>query len=247
MDSSLFDLLDIDLAGCPERVLAGGRHLFGLLPEAFAGIGGIGVIGWGPQGRAQALNLRDSLAGTDITVRVGLRPGSASFADARAVGFSEADGTLGEMFDVIRDSDLVILLIADAALGELADEVFAALRPGAIIGLSHGYLLAHLQATGRAFPPGVSVIAVCPKGMGVSVRRLYEQGRDSDGAGARDDVRGGSPHHRCGQPSDGVARLPERSRGSGAPRSSPEPRGRHGRERRRPDPVAALGRMSARA
>ena len=56
------------------------------------------------------------------------------------------------MFDVIRDSDLVILLIADAALAELADEVFAALRPGSIVGLSHGYLLAHLQATGRAFP-----------------------------------------------------------------------------------------------
>ena len=182
-DSSLFDFLEIDLAGFPERVLVGGRHLFGTLPRAFVGISGIGVIGWGPQGRAQALNLRDSLAGTGITVRVGLRPGSASFAEARANGFSEADGTLGEMFDIIRDSDLVILLIADAALGELADEVFAALRPGAIVGLSHGYLLAHLHATGRAFPPGVSIIAVCPKGMGASVRRLYEQGLDTDGAG----------------------------------------------------------------
>jgi len=180
---SVFDFVEIDLAGFPERVLVAGRHLFGVLPDAFAGISGIGVIGWGPQGRAQALNLRDSLAGTGITVRVGLRPGSASFPEARAVGFSEADGSLGEMFDVIRDSDLVILLIADAALGELADEVFAALRPGSIVGLSHGYLLAHLQATGRGFPPGVSIIAVCPKGMGMSVRRLYEQGRDIDGAG----------------------------------------------------------------
>jgi len=61
--------------------------------------------------------------------------------------------------------------------------VFAALRPGSIVGLSHGYLLAHLQATGRTFPPRVSIIAVCPKGMGASVRRLYEQGRDTDGAG----------------------------------------------------------------
>ena len=87
------------------------------------------------------------------------------------------------MFDVIRDSDLVILLIADAALGELADEVFAALRPGSILGLSHGYLLAHLRATGREFPARVSIVAVCPKGMGMSVRRLYEQGRDIDGAG----------------------------------------------------------------
>ena len=182
-DSSLFDLLEIDLAGCPERVLVGGRHLFARLPQAFAGISRIGVIGWGPQGRAQALNLRDSLAGTGISVAVGLRRGSPSCAQARAEGFAEADGTLGEMFEVIRDSDLVILLIADAALAELADDVFATLRPGAILGLSHGYLLAHLEATGRAFPSDVSVVAVCPKGVGVSVRRLYEQGRDTDGAG----------------------------------------------------------------
>ena len=66
MDSSLFDLLDIDLAGSRERVLVGGRHLFARLPQAFAGVSRIGVIGWGPQGRAQALNLRDSLAGTTI-------------------------------------------------------------------------------------------------------------------------------------------------------------------------------------
>jgi ketol-acid reductoisomerase len=183
LHSSLFDMLDIELAGSGERVLVGGRHLFPLLSQAFRGISRIGVIGWGPQGRAQALNLRESLARTDITVAVGLRAGSTSFARARAEGFSEADGTLGEMCDVIRDSDLVILLVADAALAELADDVFAELKPGAIVGLSHGYLLAHLQTTGCAFPPGVSVIGVCPKGMGVSVRRLYEQGRETDGAG----------------------------------------------------------------
>ena len=182
-ESALFQLLDIDLADDTERVLVGGRHLFGVLPQAFAGISRIGVIGWGPQGRAQALNLRDSLAGTRITVTVGLRQGSQSFASARAEGFSESDGTLGEMFAVIRESDLVLLLIADAALAELADEVFAALRPGAIVGLSHGYLLAHLQEQGRAFPSDVSVVAACPKGMGDSVRRLYEQGRQTDGAG----------------------------------------------------------------
>src|SRR5580765_5505964 len=143
MESNTFALLDIELNGTDERVLAGGRHLFGLLPRALRGVRRIGVIGWGPQGRAQALNLRDSLAGADITVTVGLRAGSASFEPARAEGFSEADGTLGEMFDVIRSSDLVILLIADAALAELHDEIFAGLRPGAIIGLSHGFLLAH--------------------------------------------------------------------------------------------------------
>jgi ketol-acid reductoisomerase len=183
MESNVFDLIDIELAGTTERVLAGGRHLFPLLPQAFAGIQRIGVIGWGPQGRAQAMNLRDSLAGSAIEIAVGLRAGSASFDEARAQGFSEADGTLGDMFAVIRSSDLVILLIADAALADLNEEIFGALKPDAIIGLSHGFLLAHLQAQHRDFPPTASVVAVCPKGMGASVRRLYEQGRDIDGAG----------------------------------------------------------------
>jgi len=183
MESHVFDLIDIELAGATERVLAGGRHLFPLLPTAFAGIDRIGVIGWGPQGRAQALNLRDSLAGTDITVAVGLRRGSGSVDSARADGFCEANGTLGEMFDVIRSSDVVILLIADAALADLHAEICDALKPGAIVGLSHGFLLAHLRATHDDFPADVSVVAVCPKGMGASVRRLYQQGRDTDGAG----------------------------------------------------------------
>jgi ketol-acid reductoisomerase len=181
--SSVFEMLEVDLAGSSEVVLVGGRHLFARLPDAFPGVRRIGVIGWGPQGRAQALNLRDSLTGSGIAVTVGLRAGSVSFEAARAEGFAESDGTLGEMFDVIRGSDLVILLISDAALAELCDEIFAALQPGAIVGLSHGYLLTYLQATGRDFPPDVSVVAVCPKGMGPSVRRLYEQGRDTDGAG----------------------------------------------------------------
>jgi ketol-acid reductoisomerase len=183
MESTIFDLIDIELAGKTERVLAGGRHLFSSLPEAFSGVRQIGVIGWGPQGRAQALNLRDSLEGTDLRVSVGLRAGSASFDDAREEGFSEAAGTLGEMFDVIEGSDLVILLIADAALAESHATIFSALKDDAVIGLSHGYLLAHLRAQGMDFPPQHSIVAVCPKGMGVSVRRLYEQGRETNGAG----------------------------------------------------------------
>ena len=181
--SDLFDLVDLELDASREQILMGGRHLFSRLRDAFDRVDQIGVIGWGPQGRAQAMNLRDSLGPTGVTVAVGLRAGSPSKEDARRAGFSESDGTLGEMFDVIRGSDLVILLVSDAALVELSDEIFAALRPDAVIGLAHGFLLAHLEATGRRFPGTHSVIAVCPKGMGASVRRLYEQGRDLDGAG----------------------------------------------------------------
>jgi ketol-acid reductoisomerase len=181
--TNTFDKQPLKLAEADESIVKGGRDLFSRLPDAFEGIRQIGVIGWSSQGPAQAQNLRDSLAGSGIIVKVGLREGSASIPAAEKAGFTRANGTLGEMFEVIRDSDLVLLLIADAAQAESYKEIFAALRPGATLGLSHGFLLAHLRNVHDRFPENVNVIGVCPKGMGPSVRRLYEQGADINGAG----------------------------------------------------------------
>lgn len=105
----------IVFAGKEEHIVRGERHLFELLPKAFEGIKQIGVIGWSSQGPAQARNLRDSLAGSGIRVKVGLRADSPSIASAESVGFSRAGGTLGEMCQDIAESDLVLLLIADGA------------------------------------------------------------------------------------------------------------------------------------
>ena len=181
--SNVFETETIDLAGTRERIVRGGRDLFGKLPEAFENVEQIGVIGWGSQGPAQARNLRESLAGTGINVKVGLRPGSSSVEDAEAAGFTEANGTLGEMYQVIAESDLVLLLIADAAQAENHQAIFDRLKPGATLGLSHGFLLGHMKTVGAKFPDNINVIAVCPKGMGPSVRRLYEQGKEVNGAG----------------------------------------------------------------
>jgi ketol-acid reductoisomerase len=181
--SNIFQVDTIDLNGRQEQIVKGGRHLFPLLPRAFAGIRQIGVIGWGSQGPAQSQNLRDSLMGSEIKVKVGLRAGSSSMDEAREAGFSEADGTLGEMLDVVVESDMVILLISDAAQAELYPQVFARLKPGATLGLSHGFLVGHLKNTGARFPDNVNVVGVCPKGMGPSVRRLYVQGASVNGAG----------------------------------------------------------------
>merc|ERR1712176_115285 len=119
----------------------------------------------------------------DVKVSIGLREGSSSFDEARAVGFNEEDGTLGEMFDVIAKSDMVMLLISDAAQAKLYKKIFETMKPGATLGLSHGFLLGHLDSVGEKFPEDMDVIAVCPKGMGPSVRRLYEQGKEVNGAG----------------------------------------------------------------
>lgn len=181
--SQVFATETLRLADTEEMIVRGGRDKFHLLPKAFAGIKQIGVIGWGSQGPAQAQNLRDSLAGTGIRVKIGLRAGSSSMASARAAGFTEENGTLGEMHAVIRESDMVLLLISDAAQAEHYQEVFDNMKAGATLGLSHGFLLGYLESIGKYFPKNVNVVAVCPKGMGPSVRRLYEQGKEVNGAG----------------------------------------------------------------
>ena len=63
------------------------------------------------------------------------------------------------MFAVIRESDMVLLLIADSAQGAQYKEIFAALKPGATLGLSHGFLLGHLENEGATFPDNINVIA----------------------------------------------------------------------------------------
>ncbi|MBT0769898.1 hypothetical protein KIH74_13255 [Kineosporia sp. J2-2] len=182
-ETTTFDKEYIVLNDTREGIVRGGRDLFDRLPQAFEGVEQIGVIGWGPQASAQAQNLRDSLAGSSVKVVVGLREGSSSREAARKAGFSEEQGTLGELFAVIAASDLVLLLISDAAQAALYQSIFQALRPGTTLGLSHGFLLGHLEQKGERFPETVDVIAVCPKGMGASVRALYLQGSDTNGAG----------------------------------------------------------------
>ncbi|WOK91377.1 ketol-acid reductoisomerase, chloroplastic-like [Canna indica] len=184
-ETSVFKKEKVSLAGHDEYIVRGGRDLFHLLPDAFKGIKQIGVLGWGSQGPAQAQNLRDSLAAanSDIVVKIGLRKGSKSFDEARAAGFTEESGTLGDIWETVSGSDLLLLLISDAAQADNYEKIFSHMKPNSILGLSHGFLLGHLQSLGLDFPKNMSVIAVCPKGMGPSVRRLYVQGKEINGAG----------------------------------------------------------------
>lgn len=176
LTSKIFPVKTIDIANTEEFIVLGGRDKISLLPDALKGISQIGVIGFKSQGRAQALCWRDSVKGTGIKVVVGLREDSLSRKDARALGFTEENGTLGEVYEVIGKSDLVIILIEDAAQVKIYKDIFAAIKPGATLGFSHGFLLGYLDSIGETFPDNINVIGVCPKGMGNSVRRLYEQG-----------------------------------------------------------------------
>ncbi|PRQ51407.1 putative ketol-acid reductoisomerase (NADP(+)) [Rosa chinensis] len=119
-DTSVFNKEKINLAGHDESIhsdLRYERYLFHLQPDAFnsSRASSRSVLSVG--GPAQAQNLRDSLAEakSNIVVKIGLRKGSRSFNEARAAGFTEENGTLGDIWETISESDLVLLLISDPA------------------------------------------------------------------------------------------------------------------------------------
>lgn len=171
-------LRDVDIAGTKETVMYGGDRKFELLKDALKNVKQVSVIGWSSQGPAQAQNFRDSIkaAGLDIKVVVGLRSGSPSWEKAEAAGFTEADGTLTTVEEAIKNADMSLLLIADAAMAKHGKDLIALAKPGSDICLSHGFYLGYLEAKGEKVRDDVNIIGVCPKGMGPSVRRLYEQG-----------------------------------------------------------------------
>ncbi len=127
--------------------------------------GKVAVLGYGSQGHAHALNLRDS----GVEVEVGLRPGSASAAAAEEAGL-----TVRSVADAVRGAQLVAFLVPDGAQPALFEtEVAPNLEPGAALLFAHGFNVHY----GRITPPeGHDVIMVAPKGPGHVVRRLYTEG-----------------------------------------------------------------------
>jgi ketol-acid reductoisomerase len=127
--------------------------------------GKVAVLGYGSQGHAHALNLRDS----GVEVEVGLREGSSSRAAAEEAGL-----TVGTVAEVVRDAQLVSVLLPDQAQKQVYEEEVAPnLSPGAALLFAHGFNIHY----GRVAPPaGHDVIMVAPKGPGHIVRRLFEEG-----------------------------------------------------------------------
>ncbi len=125
----------------------------------------VAILGFGNQGRAQALNLNDS--GVDLVV--GLRPGSPSAAAVQAAGLEAAP--IGQ---AATGADLVMLLAPDEVMAGLYQDIEPQLRPGAALGFSHG-LAVHF---GLVQPrPDLDVFLVAPKGPGTALRSLYAEGK----------------------------------------------------------------------
>jgi ketol-acid reductoisomerase len=133
-------------------------------PGALAGKT-VAIIGFGSQGHAHALNLKES--GVDVVV--GLAPGSKSRAIAQDAGLRVMD-----VAEAVRAGDVVMILVPDTAQKAVYDaEIGPNLRPGHLLMFAHGFNI-HF---GRIDPPaGVDVGMVAPKGPGHLVRSVYQAG-----------------------------------------------------------------------
>jgi ketol-acid reductoisomerase len=125
----------------------------------------VAIIGYGSQGHAHALNLRDS--GVDVVI--GLKPTSKSRALA-----SEAGLRVATVADAVTEADVVMMLVPDTEQKAVYDaEIAANLRPGSLLMFAHGFNI-HF---GRIDPPaGIDVGMVAPKGPGHLVRSVYVEG-----------------------------------------------------------------------
>jgi ketol-acid reductoisomerase len=124
------------------------------------------VIGFGAQGQAQALNLRDS----GFSPVVGLYPGSRSRRVARAHGLVVLDTP-----EAARRADIVFLALPDTSMPEIFEkEIAPALRPYQTLLFAHGFAIYYRTISPRE---DVDVVLVAPKGLGPMVRREFLAGR----------------------------------------------------------------------
>jgi len=126
----------------------------------------VAVIGYGSQGHAHALNLKDS--GVDVVV--GLRPDSKSREEAEAAGLRVLD-----VADAASAGDVVMILLPDEKQAEVwQNEIADGIAPGNLLLFAHGFTI-HFEQIEP--PQGVDVGMVAPKGPGHLVRRQFVEGR----------------------------------------------------------------------
>ncbi len=125
----------------------------------------VAILGYGSQGHAHALNLKDS----GIDVVVGLRPGSKSQAKAEAAGLRVLATA-----DAVREADIVMVLLPDTEQKKVYEaEIAPNLVDGNSLAFAHGFNIHFDQI---APPAGVDVWMIAPKGPGHLVRRTYDEG-----------------------------------------------------------------------
>jgi ketol-acid reductoisomerase len=160
----------------------------------------IAIIGYGVQGPAQALNLKDN----GMTVIVGQRKSIKRDWDrARKDGWVPGR-TLFDIEEAADRGTMIQMLVSDAAQMAIWPSVKERLKPGDALYFSHGFSVVFKDQTGVVPPPDVDVILVAPKGSGTSVRRNFLSGAGINSSFAVYQDATGRARERCGAVGIGI-------------------------------------------
>jgi len=135
------------------------------------------MLGYGSQGRGQALNLRDN----GMNVIVGLRKEGSSWKKALADGWVEGKN----LFDIetaLSKGTVIMYLLSDAAQKIMWPKVKPFLTKGKTLYVAHGFSVVFKEDTGVVPPKDIDVILCAPKGSGTTVRNLFLEGRGINGS-----------------------------------------------------------------
>lgn len=132
-----------------------------------------GVIGYGVQGRAQSLNMRDN--GIE-NITIGVREGGPSWDLAKADGWVPGTSLL-PIEETADKSSVIMYLLSDAGQKAMWPAISPYVTPGKTLYFSHGFSAVFHEDTGVTPPDGVDTILCAPKGSGTTVRSLFLEGR----------------------------------------------------------------------
>lgn len=132
----------------------------------------IAVLGYGVQGPAQSLNLRDN----GFNVIIGQRKGSSSYEQALNDGWKEGEN-LFSVEEATEKGTMIVNLLSDAGQIATWPAISERLKPGNALVFSHGFGITYADQTNIHPDNDVDVILVAPKGSGTSVRRLFVEGK----------------------------------------------------------------------
>ncbi|KAG0205785.1 Bifunctional acetohydroxyacid reductoisomerase [Mortierella sp. NVP41] len=168
-------LKTIDFGGTKEVVYERSDYPPAKLQETFKD-DTLAVLGYGPQARGQALNLRDN----KLNVIIGSRKGG-SWDKAVAEGWVPGK-TLFEINEACERGTVIMNLLSDAAQSKLWNQIKPFLTKGKTLYFSHGFSVVFADDTGVIPPKDIDVILVAPKGSGTTVRNLFLEGRGINGS-----------------------------------------------------------------
>ncbi len=165
--------MDINFGGVVEKIVTRKEFPLKKAQKVLKGKT-IAVLGYGVQGPAQALNMRDN----GINVIVGQRKGKgkkSSWGRALADGWVPGK-TLFSLEEAAEKGDIIMMLVSDGSVKTVWKQVEKFVTPGKALYFSHGFAYVYNKLTGVKPADGVDVIMVAPKGSGTNVRRNFLNG-----------------------------------------------------------------------